>query len=48
MHPVVEAFEANLPARAHRPEAALRLAALGNQAGIIGAADLARVEPTHG
>ncbi|VXC02979.1 ROK family glucokinase [Aeromicrobium sp. 9AM] len=48
MTPVVEAFEAHLPARAHRPEAALRLAALGNEAGIIGAADLARVEPNHG
>ncbi|MCW2770363.1 MAG: glucokinase [Aeromicrobium sp.] len=42
---VVEAFESHLPARAHRPEAALRLAALGNSAGIIGAADLARVDP---
>jgi glucokinase len=43
---VVEAFETHLPARAHRPQAALRLAALGNEAGIIGAADLARTEPT--
>jgi glucokinase len=43
--PVVDAFETHLPARAHRPEAAVRLAALGNEAGIIGAADLARVEP---
>jgi glucokinase len=43
---VVEAFETHLPARAHRPEASVRLAALGNEAGIIGAADLARVEPT--
>jgi glucokinase len=42
---VVEAFESHLPARAHRPEASLRLATLGNSAGIIGAADLARVEP---
>ncbi|AWB91970.1 ROK family glucokinase [Aeromicrobium chenweiae] len=42
---VVAAFETHLPARAHRPEAAVRLAALGNEAGIIGAADLARVEP---
>jgi len=48
MTPVFEAFEAHLPARAHRPEAALRLASLGNEAGIIGAADLARVEPTDG
>ncbi|MRK02188.1 ROK family glucokinase [Aeromicrobium sp. S22] len=45
LEPVVAAFETHLPARAHRPEAALRLAALGNEAGIIGAADLARVEP---
>jgi glucokinase len=42
---VVDAFETHLPARAHRPEASVRLAALGNEAGIIGAADLARVEP---
>jgi glucokinase len=42
---VVEAFETHLPARAHRPEASVRLATLGNEAGIIGAADLARVEP---
>lgn len=41
---VVDAFETHLPARAHRPEASLRLAALGNEAGIIGAADLARRE----
>lgn len=45
LHPLVDAFETHLPARAHRPEAAVRLAALGNEAGIIGAADLARVEP---
>jgi glucokinase len=43
---VLDAFETHLPARAHRPEAALRLAALGNEAGIIGAADLARKEGT--
>lgn len=42
---VVDAFETHLPARSHRPQAALRLAALGNEAGIIGAADLARMEP---
>jgi glucokinase len=45
MTSVVDAFETHLPARAHRPAASLRLAALGNEAGIIGAADLARVEP---
>ncbi|WP_332641695.1 ROK family glucokinase [Aeromicrobium sp.] len=42
--PVVEAFETHLPARSHRPQAEVRLAALGNAAGIIGAADLARSE----
>ncbi|MGA8987750.1 ROK family glucokinase [Aeromicrobium sp.] len=41
---VIEAFEIHLPARAHRPEASVRLAALGNEAGLIGAADLARQE----
>lgn len=45
LSPIVEAFESHLPARSHRPEAELRLAALGNEAGIIGAADLVRTEP---
>ena len=40
--PVRRAFEEHLPAREHRKIAELRLAALGNDAGIIGAADLAR------
>ena len=40
--PVRRAFEEHLPAREHRKIAELRLAALGNEAGIIGAADLAR------
>lgn len=40
--PVRQAFEEHLPAREHRKIAELRLAALGNEAGIIGAADLAR------
>ena len=39
---VRRAFEEHLPAREHRRIAELRLAALGNEAGIIGAADLAR------
>jgi glucokinase len=43
--PVVDSFETHLPARSHRPQAEVRLAALGNAAGIIGAADLARTEP---
>ena len=42
LDPVRKAFEEHLPAREHRPIAELRLAALGNEAGIIGAADLAR------
>ncbi|MFI5425932.1 ROK family protein [Aeromicrobium sp. UC242_57] len=45
LEPLVAAYEAHVPARSHRPAAAVRLAALGNSAGIIGAADLARVEP---
>lgn len=45
METLIEAFAEHLPARAHRPQASLRLAALGNEAGIIGAADLARTEP---
>lgn len=48
LDPIVAAFEAHLPARSHRPGAAVRLAALGNSAGLIGAADLARVEPLSG
>jgi len=43
--PVVEAFETHLPARSHRPAAEVRLAALGTEAGIIGAADLVRIDP---
>ncbi len=42
LDPVRRAFEEHLPAREHRKIAELRLAALGNEAGIIGAADLAR------
>ena len=42
LEPVRRAFEEHLPAREHRRIAELRLAALGNEAGIIGAADLAR------
>ncbi|MFT4264874.1 MAG: ROK family glucokinase [Nocardioides sp.] len=42
LDPVRAAFRAQLTGRGHRPEAELRLATLGNQAGLIGAADLAR------
>ncbi|MGI9084499.1 MAG: ROK family glucokinase [Aeromicrobium sp.] len=42
LDPVRAAFETHLPAAEHRKIAEVRLAALGNDAGIIGAADLAR------
>lgn len=40
--PVREAYRSQLTGRGHRPEAELRLATLGNRAGLLGAADLAR------
>ena len=40
--PLVEAYESALVARAHRPAASIVLAELSNDAGLIGAADLAR------
>lgn len=43
MDPVRQAFRRNLTARGHRPEAELRLATLGNEAGMIGVADLAAI-----
>ena len=42
VRPAREAFQANLTARSHRPTAAVRVAQLGQDAGLIGAADLAR------
>jgi len=36
------AFEANLPAAGYRPVAEIRVATLGNRAGVLGAADLSR------
>jgi len=45
LKPIQESFEQFLSAYDHRPIAALRLATLGNQAGLIGAADLARSAP---
>lgn len=47
MGPAQEAFDRYWPAAHYRPSPVLRLAALGNRAGIIGAADLSRVEPAH-
>lgn len=40
--PVRQAFSSTLPAGEHRPHLQLRLATLGNEAGLIGVADLAR------
>jgi glucokinase len=40
--PAVDAFAASLTGRGHRPLAELRIAQLGPEAGLIGAADLAR------
>jgi glucokinase len=44
LDPVVKAVEDNLPAADNRPHLEVRLATLGNEAGLIGAADLARAE----
>ncbi|WNB84460.1 ROK family glucokinase [Cellulomonas sp. ATA003] len=43
LEPARQSFAAQLSARGHRPEATLALASMGNEAGIVGAADLARV-----
>ena len=40
--PAREAFQAGLTGRGHRPTATVRVAELGQDAGLIGAADLAR------
>jgi len=42
LDPTRRAFEASLPGRGFRPMPSVRLAALGNRAGLVGAADLAR------
>ena len=42
LDPIRQHFRANLTGRTHRPELAIRAATLGNDAGLIGAADLAR------
>jgi glucokinase len=43
MEPTRAAFRRQLTARGYRPEARIVLAELGNDAGMIGAADLARI-----
>jgi len=42
LDPLRAAFERELIGRGFRPEAEIRLAAMGNRAGVVGAADLAR------
>jgi len=42
LRPTVAAFEQRLTGRGHRPVASVEMARLGNDAGVIGAADLAR------
>ncbi len=42
LEPTRRAFASHLPGRGHRPMLEIRKAALGNRAGMIGAADLAR------
>jgi glucokinase len=42
--PARATFERQLPAADYRPHLAIRAATLGNDAGMIGAADLARVQ----
>jgi len=42
LSPIRDAFRTNLTGRGHRPELEIRKAVLGNTAGMIGAADLAR------
>lgn len=42
VRPLVTAFEQRLTGRGHRPVATVELAQLGNDAGLVGAADLAR------
>lgn len=44
LEPAREAFLSHLSARGHRPAARIEIAELGNEAGIVGAADLARTE----
>ncbi|MGH3484252.1 MAG: ROK family glucokinase [Nocardioidaceae bacterium] len=43
LEPARRAFARTLPAAAHRPQPLLRPTSLGNRAGMIGAADLARI-----
>lgn len=48
LRPAREALAERLPGRGHRPVPPVRAALLGNEAGLVGAADLARHELTDG
>ncbi len=43
LDPVREAFRQHVPARGYHPEPAFVVATLANDAGMVGAADLARI-----
>lgn len=45
LEPAREAYERALPAKGYRPPVPIVAAAMGNEAGIVGAASLARVQP---
>ncbi len=46
--PAREAFRRQLTGRGYRPEAQIVAAELGNEAGLVGAADLARTDALSG
>lgn len=48
LEPVREAYLAHLPARGYHPEPRFAVAQLGNDAGVVGAADLARIHAATG
>jgi glucokinase len=48
LDPIREAFLSHLPARGFHPEPVFAVAELSNDAGVVGAADLARLHATHG
>ncbi len=45
LNPIRDTFLSTLTGRGYRPQAEIRPAVLGNRAGVIGAADLARSRP---
>jgi glucokinase len=47
LEPIRAAYLENLPARGYHPEPEFRIAELVNDAGVVGAADLARVHATR-